>query len=109
MDTIQDDLQRAVEFIRSSKSLDSTRNQLIEQLTRDLLQLDETKATPERREMIYAIQNVISQLEHLYDKEKPPILLKSPRDELSSSRLDYLPEGRHSHYALGNSFTDGSL
>ena len=105
MTSIQDDLQRAVEFIRSSKSLDLARNRFIEQLTRDLLQLDGTEATPERREMIYAIQNVISQLEHLYDKEKPPILLKSP----VSLRSDYLPDGRHSHYALGNSFTDGSL
>lgn len=37
------------------------------------------------------VQNVISQLEHLYVQTKPPILLKSP----NIHREDYLPDGRH--------------
>ena len=102
MTQIQEDLDRAISFIRSSRSLDSNRDRLIEQLTKDLLHLDGTESSPERREMIYAIQNVISQLEHLYDQTKPPILLKSP----NISREAYLPAGRHSHYALADTFDE---
>lgn len=103
MTTIQEDLDEAITFIRSSRSAEFKRDRLIEQLTRDLIHLDGTEPSPERREMIYAIQNVISQLEHLYDQTKPPILLKTP----NILREDYLPDGRHSHYALSDTFDEG--
>lgn len=70
MNSIQNNLQEANDFIQTSKSLNRQRNQLVEQLTLNIIYLDGTKATPQRREMIHKIQNVIHRLEHLYDELK---------------------------------------
>jgi hypothetical protein len=43
MTTIQEDLNEAITFIRSSRSAEFKRDRLIEQLTRDLIHLDGTE------------------------------------------------------------------
>ena len=101
MDRVEQNLNEAIILLnKREKPLESERDFWAEQLTSDLLYLDGTESSPQRREMIHAIQNILSQLEHLYQSEKPPILLHSPVE----IRDEYLPKGRDSHYALGNSF-----
>ncbi len=107
MELIEQNLNHAILFLnRGEKSDLATAKIRIEELTRDLLNLDSMERSSRRRETAHAIENVISQLESLQKKaeERPPILLSLP----TQSRDGYLPENRHSHYALFDSFNDGA-
>lgn len=66
MDRIQQDLQSTTALVQTVKTLRTQRDQLLEQLTQDLLYLDGTPPSPERREMVYSIQHAIDRLEQLF-------------------------------------------
>ncbi len=92
----------AVQFIATHKSDINKipkRKELSHLLTNDLLLLDTLTRTTQRREYIIAIQNILEQLDTLFDENKTSILLTA-----QSTRTNYLPDQRDSHYALGLSF-----
>lgn len=75
MESYEYDLDEALNFTRSVEQPKNIRDIWIEKLTKNLLLLDEQPRSSDRKRMVLATQSVIVQLEVLFDKEKPPILL----------------------------------
>jgi hypothetical protein len=102
MELIESHLNEAITFLnghlRESKS-HNERDKWCNILTDDILKLDNMTNSRKRKEIIMAIQNVLYQLDHIFEKGKSPILLLNV-----GKRESYLPENKDSHYALGNSF-----
>lgn len=95
-------IDRAVQFIATYKSeqeQDTKRKQYSHLLTNDLLLLDTLTRSSRRKEYIVALQQILEQLDTLFEKEKPNILLTA-----QSTRINYLPNQRDSHFALGSAF-----
>ena len=104
MDLINYNLEQAIHAVNNHsryRLAENYRNQLIQTLEDNLIQLDGMNHI-DRKETIIAIQNIIYQLEHIYDKDKPIILLSSK----IILRTTYLPENKASTYALGNAFSN---
>lgn len=101
MEVIVDHLNESIYFINSSADDKTRRDILCNILTNDMIKLDGMERSDERKNMIVAIQNVLNQLDTLFDKDKTPIQLCSNTD----GRRSYLPENKNSHYALNNTFS----
>lgn len=97
MDIIEDHLYDAIDYInferdKKEKECDT----FIMLLDNDILKLDSMPRSDDRKELIVAINNVLSQLENVFKKEKTPIQLNN-----NGSDREYLPKNRDSQYALG--------
>lgn len=99
MESIQSNLDNAIDFLNADKIAENQRNKFCGILTNDLIKLD-SMSHPDRKVMIIGIQNVLSQLDHLFDKDRSPILLSNT----TTSRTSYLPPDKPSMHALGTAF-----
>lgn len=101
MNSIESHLNDSIMFVndhlRATKT-ENERDKLSHILSEDILILDNMTVN-NRKELIVAIQNVLNQLDHLFDEKKPIILLSN-----TCKRNCYLPENNDSLYALGNAF-----
>lgn len=96
MEKVQNNLDSAISFINNKQSNDTkSRDRLCELLTTDLLYLDSIKHE-NKKETIIAIQNILDQLDHLFDQKK--IIILSNKNNINRN---YLPDNRQSDYALG--------
>jgi hypothetical protein len=106
MEGFKKDLDEAIQLINAGKLKLKQRDDCLERLSANLAGLDSLIRSSERRQLIVATQSTIKRLEHLFDKEKPLILLS---DKPVSLRSYYLPdsdgsEKNHSLRALGTAF-----
>src|SRR5688572_7603191 len=101
MESIKSNLNNAIYFIndhlRERKTI-KDRDKWCHILTNDMLILDQITSC-HRKEIIIAIQNVLQQLDSLFDDKKPPILIINTNYERC-----YLPNNQQSLYALGDRF-----
>lgn len=106
MDQIESHLHQAIEMANNHsrhRVKKSDRDRIVNTLNNDIVRLD-GMTHPQRKNTIVAIQNVLQQLDHLYDSDKPAIMIPPT----ASARTSYLPENRESSYALGNAFITNS-
>lgn len=95
-------LDKAIDFINSSSHEDNdTRLYYIDLLDKQIMKLDTIEDRNNRKLYILATQNILSQLESLYKKEK--------QIDNKSSRSTYLPEYRNTHYPYVDSYDQGLL
>jgi hypothetical protein len=100
MNTIEEHLYDAINYINFERDKkEKERDTFVMLLDNDLIALDSMPRSEERKETIVAINNVLTQLENIFKKEKYSIRLQN-----SSNERTYLPKNRDSHYALGTSF-----
>lgn len=102
MEGIEINLHQAIEFVNNHKlhhNDRSIRDKTCNTLTNDLIKLDSMQH-PRRKITIVTIQNILGQLDSLYEVWKPFILISSE----ITVRTDYLPDGEVSLYALGTAF-----
>lgn len=106
MDKYESDLEDALDLMRQNKIDTYQRDVLVEKLTTNLIALDGIVASTERRKLILGTQNVIGQLEVLFDKEKPPFLLfdKDPSGRNGYLPGDHDPKIKGSLRAFGNTY-----
>ena len=96
-------LTEASQFLNGAlrtKPSERDRDVWVHKLTSDLMQLDavtEEGLRARRRELITGIQNVLDQLDHLFDSNKPIVLLSGTQILV---RDEYLPSRPQSFYAL---------
>jgi len=101
MNSIETHLNDSIMFINDhlrDHKTENERDKLCHILSEDILILDNMNVS-NRKELIVAIQNVLNQLDHMFDEKKPIILLSN-----MCKRNCYLPENNNSLYALGNTF-----
>lgn len=111
-------LNDSIEFVNRQKTnnpndeLLKERKQLNELLTKILLGLDtlennkiNVEIKRNKKNMIIAIENVLSQLDKLFSDDKNIILLRYS----DSNRESYLPDDRDSHYSITNTYDQGSI
>jgi len=109
MDLIESHLNEAIYFMNKYsaekvKAFDE-RDKWVNILTNDIILLDGTPSSDQRKEKIIALDNVLNQLEHLFDKDKKSLQIHS---ENIRQRGTYFPENKDSHYALKDSFSVGN-
>jgi hypothetical protein len=103
MESIIVHLNEAVKFVNGYFNQNRSkydRDKWCHDLSNDILILDTMSNCVERKEMIIAIQNVLDQLDNLFENDKSPILISNMYIERS-----YLPKNKNSLYALGDSFS----
>lgn len=99
METVYNNLNEAILFVNNNlifNQSEKDRNKLCEILTNDLLYLDSINHI-NKKETIIAIQNILDQLDHLFDDKKTKIIILSN----NGGDRNYLPSNRESNYALG--------
>ena len=101
MESIINNLNESIYFVNSASNDTEKRNLLCNILTNDMIKLDEMERSNQRKNMIMAIQNVLSQLDNMFEKNKPLIRLQLNDD----NRQSYLPHNKNSHYALYNTYS----
>ncbi len=109
-------LDDALTFINENKKYNVTnipeksKKIYTEKLTQLMLSLDDIdnstldiRTKSEKRTMIIAIQNVLSQLDNLFTGNKMVI----PISYKPNKRISYIPENRESHYSITNIYDQG--
>jgi hypothetical protein len=98
MELIESHLNEAISFINERLQIktEEERNKWCHILSNDMLKLDEIGG---KKEIIIAIQNVLDQLDNLFETEKPPMLISN----IPKVRA-YLPDHNNSFYAVGSAF-----
>lgn len=102
MNLIELHLNDAIAFVNDNlrwRKLVEDRDKWCHILSNDILILDTMSDLPNRKELIIGIQNILHQLDHLFDSDKPPILISGTYKERS-----YLPTNKDSLFALGTAF-----
>lgn len=107
MNLIESHLNEAIMFVNDNlreRKSENDRDKLVHILSEDVLILDEISVcllpnNLNKKDLIIAIQNVLDQLDNLFEEKKYPILLTN-----ICKRNCYLPENKDSLYALNNIF-----
>lgn len=97
---IEAELESAIQLVNNyprENVTEKERDKWCEILTQHLITLD-SMSFPQRKEMIVAIQNVLEQLDSLFENNKTIMLT------LTSSRTSYYPEEKDSYTALGEAY-----